>query len=93
MFQDLFKTLNMERVIGLLCLAIMDRHSWLNQSFVTGYLQCLLADIVTNIDIEHCETYYEINIRQNEFGSVSLWKRVQKTNGKPPQNINIISFV
>ena len=26
MFQDLFKTLNLERVIGLLCLAIMDRH-------------------------------------------------------------------
>ncbi len=26
MFQDIFKTLNLERVIGLLCLAIMDRH-------------------------------------------------------------------
>jgi hypothetical protein len=68
--------------------------TWLiKPELVTGYLQCLLADIVTNIDIEHCETYYEINIRQNEFGSVSLWKRVQKNNGKPPQNINILSFV
>ena len=68
--------------------------TWLiKPELVTGYLQCLLADIVTNIDIEHCETYYEINIHQNEFGSVSLWKRVQKNNGKPPQNINILSFV
>jgi hypothetical protein len=36
--------------------------TWLiKPEFVTGYLQCLLADIETNIDILHCETYCEIN--------------------------------
>ena len=62
---------------------------WLiKPEFVTGYLQCLLAEIeTTNIDIGHCETYYEINIRQQEFGPDSIWKRVQKNNGRPPQTI------
>jgi hypothetical protein len=68
--------------------------TWLiKPEFVTGYLQCLLADITTNIDILHCETYCEINIREHEFGSGSLWKRVQKNNGKLPQTIKRLSFV
>ncbi len=60
--------------------------TWLiKPEFVTGYLQCLLSEIeTTNIDIGHCETYYEINIRQHEFGSDSIWKRVQKNNGRLP---------
>ena len=68
--------------------------TWLlKPEFVTGYLQCLLSDIATNIDIKHCETYCEINIRQHEFGSESVWKRVQKNNGKPPQTVKRLSFV
>ena len=68
--------------------------TWLiKPEFVTGYLQCLLADIETNIDILHCETYCEINIREHEFGSINLWKRVQKNNGKPPQTVKRLSFV
>ena len=68
--------------------------TWLiKPEFVTGYLQCLLSDIATNIDIEHFETYCEINICQHEFGSESVWKRVQKSNGKPPQIVKILSFV
>ncbi len=62
--------------------------------FITGYLQCLLAEIETsNIDIGHCETYYEINIHQQEFGPDSIWKRVQKNNGRPPQTVKRLSFV
>ncbi len=53
----------------------------------------MLSDIATNIDIEHCETYCEINICQHEFGSESVWKRVQKSNGKPPQTVKRLSFV
>ena len=68
--------------------------TWLiKPEFVTGYLQCLLAGITTNIDILHCETYCEINIREHEYGSESLWKRVQKNNGKPPQTVKRLSFV
>jgi hypothetical protein len=69
--------------------------TWLiKPEFVTGYLQCLLSEIeMTTIDIGHCETYCEINIRQHEFGSESVWKRVQKNNGKPPQTVKRLSFV
>jgi len=68
--------------------------TWLiKPEIVTGYLQCLLTDIATNIDILHCETYCEINIRKHEYGSGSLWKCVQKNNGKPPQTIKRLSFV
>ncbi len=68
---------------------------WLiKPEFITGYLQCLLAEIeTTNIDIGHCETYYDINIRQQEFGPASIWKRVQKNNGRPPQTVKRLSFV
>ncbi len=62
--------------------------------FVTSYLQCLLSEIkMTNIDIGNCETYYEINIRQHKFGPESIWKRVQKNNGKPAQIVKRLSFV
>jgi hypothetical protein len=62
--------------------------------FATGYLQCLLAEIETsNIDIGHCETYYEINICQQEFGPDSIWKCVQKNNGRPPRTVKRLSFV
>jgi hypothetical protein len=69
--------------------------TWLiKPEFVTGYLQCLLSEIkMTTIDIGHYETYCEINIRQKEFGTESIWKRVQKNNGKPPQTIKRLSFV
>jgi hypothetical protein len=69
--------------------------TWLiKPEFITGYLQCLLSEIkMTNIDIGHCETYYEINIRQHEFGPDSIWKHVQKNNGRPPQTVKRLSFV
>ncbi len=69
--------------------------TWLiKPEFITGYLQCLLSETkMTNIDIGHCETYNEINICQHKFGPDSIWKRVQKNNGRPPQTIKILSFV
>ncbi len=56
--------------------------TWLiKPEFVTGYLQCLLADIATNIDILHCETYCEINIREQEiYGSV--FRRIMENHPK-----------
>jgi hypothetical protein len=47
--------------------------TWLiKPEFVTGYLQCLRSEIeMTTIDIGHCETYCEINIRQKEIGTES----------------------
>jgi hypothetical protein len=69
--------------------------TWLiKPEFVTGYVQFLLSEIeMTTIDIGHCETYCEINIRQKEFETESIWKRVQKNNGRPPQTVKRLSFV
>ena len=87
MFQDLFEIRNLERVIGLLCLAIMDKHGCLNQSLsLATYSVCspTLQQILILNTVKHI---CEINIRDHEFGPESVWKRVQKNNGKPPQTV------
>jgi len=51
----------------------------LKAEFISKYLNCLLRQWMklkkTKIIAEHCNTYYEIGIRKQEFGSESLWKR------------------
>ncbi len=67
--------------------------TWLiKPEVVTGYLQCLLADIMTNTDILHCETYCEINICEHEYGSESLWKHVQKNNGPEGRSLYCLNL-
>ncbi len=44
--------------------------------FLTGYIEYLLSQVaMKNINVDHCQTYYEINIRQEEYGDINLWKR------------------
>jgi hypothetical protein len=43
----------------------------------------------SNINIDHCNTYYVIGIRKHRFGSESLWKRAREK--KSP--VKKISFV
>ena len=54
----------------------------LKPEFISKYLNCLLRQWMklkkTKIIAEHCNTYYEIGIRKQEFGSESLWKRRNK---------------
>ena len=64
---------------------------WLiKPEFVTGYLQCLLAEIeTTNIDIGHCETIMRLtfvnkNLGQTVFGSV--FRRKMEGHPKLPKD-------
>ena len=47
----------------------------------------------TNINVEHCETYYEFNIKKVEFGNESLWLRLPPKNGKPGNTVKRLNFV
>lgn len=68
----------------------------LKASFVETYLKTLLSGLkhsnmsfkYSNIDINHCETYNDINIRQKEFGNNNDWRRTIK--GK---TVSRLSFV
>jgi hypothetical protein len=61
----------------------------LKSDFIQTYMKTLLYGFKdNNIDTNHCETYYDINIRQREFGNSNDWKRTKK--GK---TISRMSFV
>jgi hypothetical protein len=65
----------------------------LKAQFILVYISCLLHDWVkvtkSNINIDHCKTYYDIGICKHQFGSESLWKHAGET--KSP--VKKISFV
>ncbi len=48
----------------------------------------------SQVNIDHCNTYYKIGIRKNECGPKSIWKRCSPNQaGKTPQPVNRMSFV
>ena len=65
--------------------------AWMVKSiFIRGYLAQLLSrHQQNNIDSNHCHTYEDINIRKEEFGLESVWKRTPSTN----KLINRVFFV
>lgn len=69
----------------------------LKDSFLRGYLHTLARkmNLVKNakIDTNHCHSYTEINIRKNEFGKESVWRRLPPKNGKSGNTIKRMSFV
>jgi len=69
----------------------------LKDAFLRGYLKTLANKLnsVKNakIDTNHCLSYTEINIRKNEFGKESLWRRLAPKNGKIGNTIKRMSFV
>jgi hypothetical protein len=64
----------------------------LKAQFILVYIS-LLCDWVkvtkSNINIDHCKTYYDIGIRKNQFNSESLWKCA----GEKKSPVKKISFV
>jgi hypothetical protein len=46
-----------------------------------------------NVNVDHCQTYYEINISQEEYGNINLWKRKMSYTGNQNQTVKQISFV
>jgi hypothetical protein len=58
----------------------------LKDSFLHGYLHTLASKMNSmkdsKIDISHCQSYTEINIRKHEFGAENLWRCLAPKNGK-----------
>ena len=74
------------------------KKAWtLKPLFLHGYLGTLVEKLNsrndTSINVEHCETYYEFNIKKMEFGNESLWLRLPPKNGKPGNTVKRLSFV
>ncbi len=70
----------------------------LKDSFLCGYLLHTLASKMNSmkkskIDICHCQSYTEINIRKHEFGAENLWCCLAPKNGKSGNTIKRVSFV
>jgi hypothetical protein len=74
------------------------KKAWtLKPLFLRSYLGTLVEKLNsrndTSINVEHCETYYEFNIKKMEFGNESLWLRLPPKNGKPGNTVKRLSFV
>jgi hypothetical protein len=65
--------------------------------FLCGYLGTLVEKLNsrkdTSINVEHCKTYYEFNIKKVEFGNESLWLHLPPKNGKPGNTVKRLNFV
>ncbi len=65
----------------------------LKAQFILVYISCLLRDWVkvtkSNINIDHCKTYYDIGIHKHQFGSENLWKRTG-SNNTPVKKISFV---
>ncbi len=72
--------------------------SWaLKDTFVQSYLQTLLLkrekNRASDIVISFRQSFYEINICNNEFGKESIWRCKSPVRGKPGQIVKRLSFV
>ncbi len=64
----------------------------LKSNFVGAYVRTILKLSKFNSeDYLHTESYYDINIRSQEFGALSLWKRQKGKKGV--KTVNRLSFV
>jgi hypothetical protein len=65
----------------------------LKSAFLAVYISCLLRQwkqvTKSNINVDHCNTYYDIGIRKHQFGSESIWK----CTGAKNSPVNRVSFV
>jgi hypothetical protein len=72
--------------------------SWaLKDTFAQSYLQTFFLkrekNRASDIDMSFCQSFYEINICNNEFGKESVWHRKSPVRGKPGQVVKRLSFV
>jgi hypothetical protein len=70
-------------------------NAWMLKSeFICGYLSAVLPGHRQSIiDINHCHTYEDINIRKDEFSPESVWRRRSSTTGQKNKTIPRISLV
>jgi hypothetical protein len=70
----------------------------LKAQFILAYVTCQYQEREkvkkSQVNIDHCNTYYKIDIHKNEYGPESLWKcRSPNQAGRIPQPIKRMSFV
>ncbi len=70
----------------------------LKAQFISAYVSCLLQEWEnakkSQVNIDHCNTYYKIGICKNAYGPKNLWKYHSPNQaGKTPQPVNRMSFV
>lgn len=57
--------------------------------FLRGYLSTVMDGVQgSNIDAIHCDTYYDINLRMEEFGTANKWRR--NANNKTTSRISFV---
>jgi hypothetical protein len=65
----------------------------LKSTFISVYVSCLLCEwkkvTKSNINVDHCNTYYDIGIHKHQFGPESLWKCTRAKNSP----VTKVSFV
>ncbi len=69
----------------------------LKAQFIRIYLNTFLREkekvMTSNVDINHCTTYYEIGIRMEEYGEENAWKHCSSKDGKTNPPVKRVSFV
>jgi hypothetical protein len=91
---------------GPFCNSKIRKHHWdvvygdngnawmLKSEFIHGYLSAVLPDHRQSIvDINHCRTYEDIHICEDEFGPECVWRLRSSTTGQKNRTIPRISFV
>ena len=93
MFLSLGLFAKMARVTMLSCLGISKKLMFyvLKSPFLRSYVETIMEGL--NIDSTYCETYFDVNIRDREFGNDDKWKRSKtgKTRGSGPRNGNFLN--
>lgn len=58
-------------------------------AFLRGYISTVMDGVKGSIiDPKHCDTYYDINLRMEEFGAASKWRR--NANDKTTSRISFV---
>jgi hypothetical protein len=70
----------------------------LKAQFIRVYLETLFKErekvMTSNVNINHCKSYYEIGIHMEKYGKDNLWKcRVSKDASKTGLPVKSVSFV
>jgi hypothetical protein len=65
----------------------------LKAQFISKHIEYILSQVKkSSINIVYCNTYYEINIHQHEFGQENSWRGCPIRQGKPSQTAKGIIF-
>jgi hypothetical protein len=69
----------------------------LKGSFLCTYLHTLACRLNlikgSKIVVDHCQSYYKLNIREHEFGKDSVWRQLTPKNRENGSTVERMSFM